>query len=110
MYKIILALPFLMLMAGCGGGYPSQTEQYNPNEQHIYVHQVDDDRNTWVDAANQLGNMGDDMHDTMKDAGRDVRRMDRDNRDTFGVLNDAQRQQQQYEQQQRENMRRAYGH
>ena len=90
MFKLFLIfvaiLPFMLFMAGCSGGTAQEREEYNPNEQNIYVHYTDDNRNTWEDAGNQLGKMGDDMHDTMKDAGRDVRRMDRDQGQIIGTL------------------------
>ena len=87
MFIFVAVLPVLMFMAGCGGGYAE--ERYNPNEQHIYVHHVDDDYNPWVNAFKPMTDFSKSTQQTMRDEQRDVRQMNRDNRDALNILKGA---------------------
>ena len=111
MVILVAVLPVLAFMAGCGGG---SAEVQNPNEKHIYIHYDDDpwegvqkslDRQSQAinDFCKGVKDTADDMYDT-------TRRMNRNNRETLGILEGARMQDELYRQQQLENMRRAYGH
>lgn len=91
---------------------PAFAQQQIPNEQHIYYHNDTDDTMNWY-ILQQMRRQNtqdfiDQTDDTMDSMDESIRRMRHNNRDTLGILEDAQRQQQLYEQQRRENMRRAY--
>jgi hypothetical protein len=86
-------LPVLMFMAGCGGGY---AEPYNPNEQHIYVHQENDPTyDLYLQQQMQRQSMEDFRRQTdrtMRDMDESVRRMRQNNMDSMNMLNSARQQ------------------
>jgi hypothetical protein len=111
MYKIVVVmiLPILMFMAGCGSsGYIAEDQA---DGQHIYVH--NDPMDNWYTLQQMQRQSTQDFIDqtnkTMDSMDRSIRHMGRDNRDTLGILENARMQDELYRQQQRENMRRAYG-
>lgn len=93
----VAILPALMMMAGCFDA-PQQGRnwrQYPQNEQHIYVHYDDD---PWdgvqksLDRQNQaIDSFNRNTDQTMDNLDRSIQKMGRDNRDTFGILEDARR-------------------
>ena len=94
----MVMLPALAMFGGCGsdGGYGGR---YNPNEIHIYHH---DDSNPWLDQARIMQNFSDNTDDTMDSFMQGAHKMNRDSRDTFGIINDAQKQDELYRQQRRQ--------
>jgi hypothetical protein len=94
-------LPFMLFMAGCGGGYAE--DEYNPNEQHIYVHQINDPTYDWYILQQMQRQSTQDFinqtNKTMDSFDESIRRMGQNNRDMLGILQGAQMQQNLYNQQ-----------
>jgi hypothetical protein len=97
----VVILPVFMLMAGCDGGY---SETQNPNEQHVYVHQVNDPTyDVYLQQQMQRQSMQDFQRSTdrtMKDFDDSIRRMQQNNAGMFNILNGARQQDEMYRQQQ----------
>ena len=110
----ILILPGLMLMTGCGsGGYAADEQE---NGQHIYIHTDDGTdfaENMWMMNEMRRQNTQDFINSTnrtLDDMDGSIRRMNRTNMGTLGILEGARRQQELYNQQRRQDMHNAYPH
>ena len=86
----MVILPILTMFAGCGsdGGYYSN--QYNPNEVHVYHHDVS---NPWKEQAEAMQNFCDNTDEVGDSFVRGAHKMNKDNMNTFGTINDTYRQQ-----------------
>jgi capsular polysaccharide biosynthesis protein len=93
---VIAVLPVLMFMAGCGGGYAEQEYTPNPNEQHIYVHQMNDPTyDMYLQQQMQRQSMQDyqrSLDRTMNCFDESLRRMHQNNMDSMNMLNNARQQ------------------
>jgi hypothetical protein len=95
-------LPFMLFMAGCGGGGYAE-EEYNPNAQHIYVHQENDPvYDMYMLQQMQRQNLLDSQESTdrlIRGMDESTRRMGQTQKNIFGVLENARIQQNLYNQQ-----------
>ena len=98
----VAVLPIVMFMAGCGGGQAQ--ERYNPNEQHIYYHQVNDPTyDMYMQQQMQRQSMQDyqkSIDRTMNGFDESLGRMHQNNMDSMNMLNNARQQDNIYRQQQ----------
>jgi len=92
-FLIVIILPIIMVMTGCDGGY---SETQNPNEQHIYVHQMDDPTyDMYLQQQMQRQSMQDfqrGLNNTMNGFDDSIRRMQQNNAGMFNILNGARQQ------------------
>ena len=92
----VAVLPVFMFMAGCGGGYAEQGYAPNPNEQHIYVHQMNDPTyDMYLQQQMQRQSMQDfqrSVDRTMNGFDESLRRMHQNNMDSMNMLNNARQQ------------------
>jgi hypothetical protein len=94
-FMIIAVLPVLLLIGGCGGGYDESQAQYDDDDSWDSINYSLDRQQRSIDG------FLDQTDRTMRNQQRDVWQMERDNRDTFNILNSARQQDNMYRQQQR---------